>query len=403
MKRILTLILCAALALSLCACGGKAPDAEITPVVAADDPAVKAFRAVLAGADSFTSAFSGASLRIVTDTIPNETGFPTLIRKLALLDLDSDGTRELILKMDAVGTLDTFGYWILRYQEDKVLGYDLNFTTFHMPKMDGTFYREEGGLSGIGTMRFTESGWEMDYVVMSKNTLDANYSMISQEYFIDGRSATVEEASAIYNKQMEKPDAQWYFFSMKNFERAVLSKISDIAEILTGNGVFYSQRDQMLVTPENYCRIYAIRTGETVAFSRAAVVDMDGNGVLDAVLELASGGNSCGAIVLHEQNDRIEGNHFSDLAVTDLKTDGSFHLADGTFARNKINRIEFDPSYWSDVPLFREEITDEGTTYFMDGAFVTEAEFKKALAEQNAKEEARWVSFPCENPAELFR
>lgn len=403
MKRLITLILCAALALSLCACG-RASSAETAPVaeVAADDPVIKAFRAVLAGADPFTSAFSGATLRVANDTIPNETGFPTLVRKLALLDLDSDGVRELILQMDAVDTRDTFGYWILRYQEDKVLGYDLNYTTFDQPKMDGTFSRDEGGLSGIGSMRFTEAGWEMDYEVMSKKTLDANYSVISQEYFIDGQSATAQEASDIYDKQMAKPDVKWYFFSMKNFERAVLSSSSNLEEILSGKGLFYSQGDQMLLTAENYCRIHTAFDGESISIPRAAVLDMDGDGVMEAVLELTSGGANCGMVVLHEQKGQIVGVAFDSQAVTSLKTDGTFGLAGGTFTRNIVSKIEFGPAYWSDVRLLREENTGSGSAYFIGATTATEAEFEKALAEQNAKEDAQWAAFPCENPAELL-
>lgn len=404
MKHFLSLIICAALALFLCACGTPAaaeslPETAAAPMQSAagtdpEAPALDAFRAVLTGQLAFTGASDGGALRVNGSRIPCP-DFPTELNKLALQDLDGDGVKELILQMDAIDTRDFYGYWILRYLDGAVLGYNLTFHQFDDLRADGTFYRNEGWFDGIATLRFTDEGWVMDHSILSQRTCDDNGDIVSQAHFLNGAEITAEALSDAYTRQFEKPRARWYSCSPENFDRAVRAvDPTDAADILTGSAAFYSRSHHMRLTPDDLCRRLAAETGKTAAIRQAALVDLDQDGVTEAVLQVTLNGNPECLVILHAEDGFVQGQLERGRNLKHIKADGAIHWTGGTFTRDSVERMVFDPSYWTQDCLLRMEVNSDGTFYFADDRAVSQEEYDAVMAEHEAQPDVRWVDFP---------
>lgn len=230
MKRILSLVLCVLLTVSLCACSrseeseGTVAVVESIPETTAPaatekkvDKAVNAYRAVLRGEEKFIDSYCGAPTPVNADdfSITDNFGTSTTPAKFELLDLDRDQTLELILWMTADGDPNA-GFWVLRYWSDWVYGYQLTYRSFDQLKADGTF-RVSGGAYdyGIGTMRFSDNNWFVDRVV-SCETATLDDGSTEEQYYVNGESVAKDEFEAVYSQQGEKPDAPWYDFSVEN-------------------------------------------------------------------------------------------------------------------------------------------------------------------------------------------
>lgn len=404
MKFIISLILCAALALPLTGCVRREKSPDIVPgfthsiaedAPAAPNPALLALRAVAAGELPFTAGSDNGQLRVENGRIPNSHDIPTELTMMTLVDLDGDGRRELILQVYPSDTRDYFGYWILRYQDGSVLGCYLTFRNFDVLKTDGSFSCNEDRFYGAGTLRFTADGWEMDYDVLTQITFDEKGFRVSESSTIGGQSVTSEEASAVYDRQYEKPNAHWYAFSPENFDRAALDyDPTDVADILSGDTAFYSRSDHMRLTPADLCRRLTAEVGQTVAITKSALVDLDQDGVTEAVLQITLDGVPEWLVILHTENGIVQGQTERYRTLKHIKADGTIHWTGGTITRDSVERMVFDPSYWTQDSLLRLEEGIDGTTYFAGGSTVSQAEFEAAMQEHESQPDVQWVDFP---------
>ncbi len=242
-KRILALLLSVILLFTLCACeqreGGASTEtppidssdentspasSEISSESAApaDPAALNAIKAVLLGNAEFfeTNENEYMDIQQFYDLYRQEPGdTPIEFRQFAIVDMDADGTPEVILSLYIEGGLQPIGYEILHNINGIVYGYSVTFRGFRDLKADGTFSFSSGAdNSGFGTGKFTENDMIIDRITYNESGHDSsgNYTV---SYFVDDEKASEEEFVSAWEKQEEKPDATWYDFTDDNIEK----------------------------------------------------------------------------------------------------------------------------------------------------------------------------------------
>lgn len=200
------------------------PSTEPTGISAETEAgALLAYARVLSG-DSFLDAWSGVPLRLDPEagTVTDPYGTESRPLRFLLLDLDADGTRELLLWLQ-VGEDQNAGFWVLRYYQERVLGYSLTYRSFDKLKQDGTFQVTGSPEDyGIGRMEFSEDGWVFHYAARYKAALDGDGNPAVERFTVDGRSVTQAEFDERYRRHLEKPNAVWLEYTPENLAQAGL-------------------------------------------------------------------------------------------------------------------------------------------------------------------------------------
>ena len=137
------------------------------------------------------------------------------VSKYTLVDLDGDGTDELILWIEQQGVGET--YLILHVFNGTLYGYGYAYKEMQDLKMDGTFFdrylfSEEWDRQGQGYSKvsFTETGSEFHpftYSVSLPGDLPEEEKYV---YVADGKTVDYETYSAAVAEQESKPHATWY-------------------------------------------------------------------------------------------------------------------------------------------------------------------------------------------------
>lgn len=151
----------------------------------------------------------GLSIEKIKEAVTDDDSVTVGVSKFAYVDLNNDGVNELVLWIQINGISD-YGFEILRYQEDAVYGYTLPYTAFMDLKTDGTFIFSGGAAdTGIGKMRFAESGYTVDKLYYSESGYDPD-NELEVQYFADGEKCPEEEFNDIMRQQEEKQNIRWY-------------------------------------------------------------------------------------------------------------------------------------------------------------------------------------------------
>lgn len=198
---------------------------EAATVSAEDQQAVtEAFREVLAGG-SFTDSFSGIPLQLDTsdNTISDPFGVVATPIHFLLLDLDGDGTQELLLWL-RVGQDEYGGFWVMRYEGGHVVGYSMTYRNFDKLKQDGSYQVSNSPEDyGIGRIQFAEDSWEFIYTARYKAALYGDGSVAEYACTIDGAPGTLEEFNTAFDRHCEKPNAVWLEYTRENLVQAGLA------------------------------------------------------------------------------------------------------------------------------------------------------------------------------------
>lgn len=188
---------------------------ETTPT--SDTSPLSVYKSVLQNNAGFLSTDANKELNIdqLNQSVSDDSNVSAEATKFAIVDLDNDGTPEVILWLTVNGN-DYYGFEVLRYQDEVVYGYTLWYRAFMELKVDGTFSYSSGAAdNGFGTLAFTKNAYSIDNITYSESSFDAdNNQRIS--YFVNNESATEDEFLSAVNKQNEKADATWYDFTDDN-------------------------------------------------------------------------------------------------------------------------------------------------------------------------------------------
>lgn len=176
------------------------------------------YKAILENRDFFVSPENDnekLNLETIGKAVTDDESVTVKATQFALVDLDSDGEKEVVLLIQINGVSD-YGFEILKVQAGTVYGYTLPYRSFMSLKTDGTFTFSGGAAdSGVGKIIFWEGGYDIDklcYSVSQYNSANA----LEVKFYADGAECSEEEYHSILAEQEEKPDATWYELTLDN-------------------------------------------------------------------------------------------------------------------------------------------------------------------------------------------
>ncbi len=181
--------------------------------------AIGAYKAVLRGEMEFRDTLSGKDFDIsrVQEIITSDTSITIEPNYFTAVDLDADGTPEVILSLVINGS-NSFGYLVLRYQDSIVYGYTFAQRELSEIRTDGTF-EASGGAADVGICRIT---FDKDSYLIDKFTYHETHedseNGFSNSYFVDHRMVEQAEYDQAYNKWKEIPYVKWYELTDDNID-----------------------------------------------------------------------------------------------------------------------------------------------------------------------------------------
>lgn len=137
------------------------------------------------------------------------------VSEFAVLDLDGDGSREVVLRVTDVAN-DMGGCVVLRREGDQIRGYPSHWRTFWQLKTDGTFtYSYTAGTEdGTASARF-----EKDGLTPEKHIRCEMEAWEPKAFEVDGRPVSETEYAAACSAQGQKADAVWYELNETNIRQ----------------------------------------------------------------------------------------------------------------------------------------------------------------------------------------
>lgn len=222
MKKHLQRALTAALtlALLLTACGQKEADANDTPPSAqagnlyedffTGDGTVTA-NLINAGVEASTASFRAPDVYATKGVDGSDMDWT--IKRFALLDLDGDGTDELVIAIDYSGNEE---YVVLTCYDGTVYANQVVYRGFLTPKADGTVAWSNGAFdNGYARFRFGNGVLVYDdFAVMIDNGSSVTYTL-------NGENVSEEDYNAFTAEQDAKDDLAWTDFTVEAVSAAL--------------------------------------------------------------------------------------------------------------------------------------------------------------------------------------
>ena len=178
----------------------------------ADIAAIEAYRAILQENAPFVDSLDGESFDIAhlkEMTVPY-VDYPVEADSFSLVDLDHDGTPELILSVP-IGA-DTHSL-ILRYEDNIVYSFCFPGRAFNTLKKTGTFWASGGATeSGICAITFSKGQYIVDKFTYctARDQDEQDHGDNKVKYFVNHKEVSEAECSLATDEWMELPDADWY-------------------------------------------------------------------------------------------------------------------------------------------------------------------------------------------------
>jgi hypothetical protein len=191
---------------------------------------LSAYESVLQGKMPFFCVDAAQDLHIsqLGQALSADGSVEARVTKLAVVDLDSDETLEVVLGL-AVNDNEDFGFEVLHYQDGVVYGYAFPYRALMNLKADGTFSFSSGAAdSGFGTLEFTDSG----YIVHRATYCESSYSSTQEQtvsYFVDGQASTEEDFLSAIARQNEKADVLWHDLEHISLQDVILEDLVKLA------------------------------------------------------------------------------------------------------------------------------------------------------------------------------
>lgn len=208
------------LALLLTSCGQKSDDADDTPPAAQAGNFYADFfsggvtvtaNLINAGVEATAASFHAPAVYATKGVDGSDMDWT--ITRFALLDMDGDGTDELVLNIDYSGDEE---YVILTCFDGAVYANQVVYRGFLTPKADGTVAWSNGAFdNGYARFRF-ENGVLVydDFAVMIDNGSSVTYTL-------NGENVSEEDYNAFTVEQDAKDDLAWTDFTVEAVSAAL--------------------------------------------------------------------------------------------------------------------------------------------------------------------------------------
>ena len=151
------------------------------------------------------------------------------LTSLAIIDLDSDGIPEVVLKhqsipvtegrvVEAHEAVQDIGCYILRYSDGEVYNYGRTNRAFSDLKIDG-YFLSSGGASDHGWCKLYFDGNQE--VVEKTDYVESYYEGETKHvsYYVDKKATTAGKFSNRMKYHVGKPDVTWYTYSEDNIDK----------------------------------------------------------------------------------------------------------------------------------------------------------------------------------------
>ena len=119
--------------------------------------------------------------------------------------------------------------------------------------------------------------------------------------------------------------------------------------ILHNQSHFYSASNEKSMTLEEYCASESERMGFTVSIFQYTFVDMDHDGIQEAVVDFSFGENKqvmCMVLKWNNSNETVSGTEFYYRQMSQLKEDGTFAYS-GEGEHDGWARLRWDNNEWA--------------------------------------------------------
>ena len=209
-----TLLAVLTLALLLTACGQQSDDSNDAPPDAQPGNLYEDFftgnvtataNLINAGVEASTASFRAPDVYATKGVDGSDMDWT--ITRFALLDLDGDGTDELVLNIDYSGDEE---YVVLTCFDGAVYANQVVHRGFLTPKADGTVAWSNGAFdNGYARFRF-----ENDVLVYDDFAAVSSDDSGSVTYTLNGESVSEEDFDAFIAEQNAKDDLAWTAFSV---------------------------------------------------------------------------------------------------------------------------------------------------------------------------------------------
>lgn len=215
-----TLLAVLTLALLLTACGQQSDDSNDAPPDAQPGNLYEDFftgnvtataNLINAGVEASTASFRAPDVYATKGVDGSDMDWT--ITRFALLDLDGDGTDELVIAIDYSGNEE---YVVLTCYDGTVYANQVVYRGFLTPKADGTVAWSNGAFdNGYARFRF-ENGVLVydDFAVMIDNGSSVTYTL-------NGENVSEEDYNAFTAEQDAKDDLAWTDFTVEAVSAAL--------------------------------------------------------------------------------------------------------------------------------------------------------------------------------------
>ena len=209
-----TLLAALTLALLLTACGQQSDDTDDTPPNAQLGNLYDDFFAgnvtatanlINAGVEASTASFRAPDVYAAEGADGSDMDWT--IKRFALLDLDGDGTNELVIAIDYSGNEE---YVVLTCYDGTVYANQVVHRGFLTPKADGTVAWSNGAFDN-GYARFRFENGVLVYDDFAAVSSDDSGSVT---YTLNGESVSEEDFDAFITEQNAKDDLAWTDFTV---------------------------------------------------------------------------------------------------------------------------------------------------------------------------------------------